>query len=129
MVNYKPFTFIQSFFLLAETILEFKCRPIFKEEHFSCSLKPFFWIFADILASGRTYFWLVETESSSSSRLVYTDFGLISNHVLLFRAFFLLLETITEIRCKPAFFEFSVVTVKAVFPASGNRFSIECYSF
>ena len=40
MVNYKPFAFIQSFFLLVDTIHEFKCRPIFKEEQCSGSLKP-----------------------------------------------------------------------------------------
>ena len=61
-----------------------------QEEQYSCSLKPFSWIFADIPASGSSFFRLVETEFSSnpSSRLVYTDFGLISNRVLLFRAFF-----------------------------------------
>ena len=41
MVNYKPFAFIQSFFLLVDTIHEIKCMPIFKEEHYSCSLKQF----------------------------------------------------------------------------------------
>ena len=29
-VNYKPFALIQSFFLLVDTILKIKCRPIFK---------------------------------------------------------------------------------------------------
>ena len=28
LVNYKPFAFIQSFFLLVDTIFEIKCRPI-----------------------------------------------------------------------------------------------------
>ena len=40
--------------------------------------------------------------------------------------FFLLLESITEIIFLQ-FFQF--VTVKVVFPASVNGFSIECYSF
>ena len=99
---------MESFFLLVDTILETKCKPISKEEHYSCSLKPFSWIFADIPASGNSFFRLVETDFSSnpSSRLVYTDFGLISNRVLLFRAFSLLLERITKIRCKPVFFNF-----------------------
>ena len=39
----------------------------------------------------------------------------------------MLLESITEIRCKPVPFQF--LTVEAVFPASGNGFSIECCSF
>ena len=109
LANYKPFAFTQSFFLLVDTILEIKCRPNFKEEQYSCSLKPFSSIFTDIPASGSSFFWLLETKFSSntsSSRLVHTDFRLISNSVLLFRVFFLLLESITEIRCKPIFFNF-----------------------
>ena len=91
-----------------DTIHEIKCRPTFKQEHYSCSLKPFSWIFEDIRVSESSLFQLVETEFSSnpSSRLVYTDFGLISNRMLLFRAFLLLLESIPEIRCKLVFFEF-----------------------
>ena len=73
-----------------DTIHEVKCRSIFKENQCSYSLKPFSGIFADIPASGSSFFLLAETDFSSnpSSRLVYTDFGLISNRVLLFRAFF-----------------------------------------
>ena len=107
------FGLIQSFFLQVDTILEIKCRPNFKEEHYSCSLKPFSWIFADIPASGSSFFQLMETEFSSnpSSRLVYTDFGLISNLVLLFRAFLLLKLGVNQF--SPIF---SV-------PNSGSRFS------
>ena len=95
----------RAFFLLVDTILETKCRPIFKVKHYSCSLKPFSWIFADIPASGSSFLRQVETQFSSnpSSRPVYTDFELISNSALLFKAFFMLLESITEIKCKPAF--------------------------
>ena len=98
-----------------------------EKQQYSCSLKPFSWIFADIAANGSIFFGLVKTEFflKPSSRLVYTDFGLISNRVLLFRAFLLLLESITKIRCKPVLLS----TVEAVFPASGNGFSIECYLF
>ena len=60
LVNYKIFDFIQSFFLLVHTIREIKFGQIFKEEHYSCSLKPFSWIFADISASGSNFFRLVE---------------------------------------------------------------------
>ena len=76
-VNCKPCGSIQSSLLLMDTILEIKCRPIFKGEHYSWSLKPFSWIFADIPASESSLFRLVETEFSSnpSLRLVYTDFG------------------------------------------------------
>ena len=100
LVNYKPFAFIQSFCLLVETIHEIKYRPIFKELYF-CFLKPFSWIFADTPASGSSFFRLVETEFSSnhSSRLMYTDFGLISNRAQFYsELFFLLLESITQIR-------------------------------
>ena len=46
------------------------------------------------------------------------------------QSFFLLPESITEIRCKPVFFNFfQLLTVEAVFPASENGFPIECYSF
>ena len=58
----KPFAFIQSFFLLVDTILEIKCRSSFNEEHHSCSLKPFPRIFVDMLASGNSFFGLVEIE-------------------------------------------------------------------
>ena len=72
--------------MLVDTVLEIKCKPNFKEKHYSCSLKPFFWIFADIPVSGSSFFRLVETEFSSnpSSQLVYTDFQLILNRELLF---------------------------------------------
>ena len=90
MVNHKPFAFIQNFFLLVDTIYEIKYRPIFKEEHYSCCLKQFSWIFEDIPASGSSFLGLFETEflSNPSSSLVYADFGLVLNRVLLFRAFF-----------------------------------------
>ena len=63
-----------------DTIHGIKFRPIFKEEHYSCSLKPFSWVFADIPASGSSFLRLVKTECSSNtlSRLVHTNFGLIS---------------------------------------------------
>ena len=127
MVNFKVFAFIQGSFLLVDTIHEIKYRPIFKEEHYFCSLKPYYWIFADIPASGSSFFRLVETEFSSdpSSRLVYTDFGLVSNSVFLFRAFFLLPENISDISCKSVSINFFFLTVEAVFPASGNGCSIK----
>ena len=86
----QTFCFYSKLFSEVDTILEIKCRLVFKEEHYSCSLKPFSWIFADIPAGQNSFSWLVETEFSSnpSSRLVYTDFWLTSNRVLLFRAFF-----------------------------------------
>ena len=91
-INYKPSDFIQSFFLLVKTTNEIKYRPIFKEEEYSCSLKPSSWIFADISARRRSssFFRLLKAQFSSnpSSRLAYKNFGLISNRVLLFRAFF-----------------------------------------
>ena len=118
LVNYKPSTFIQSFYLLVDTIREIKCRPIFKEEQYSCSLKPFSWIFADIPASGSSFFRLMETEFSSnpSSRLVYTDLGLISRRVLLFRVFFY---------CWKALLKLGVNQVSSIFSVSnsGSSFS------
>ena len=69
--------------------------------------KHFFLNFADILASASSFFRLAETEFSlnTSSQIVYTDFGLISNPVLLFRDFFSAAGSIAEIRCKPVFFD------------------------
>ena len=94
--------------LLKKSLMEnlIFCAVIFKEEHYSCSLKSFSWIFADVPASGSSFFLVVRTEFSSnpSARLVRTDFGLIQNSVFLFRPFFLLQESITEIKCKPVFF-------------------------
>ena len=67
-----------------------KCRQIFKEEHYSCSLKSFSWIFADIPASGSIFFRLVKMKflSNPSQRLVYSNFGLVSNHCLNLKIFF-----------------------------------------
>ena len=98
------------FFLLVDTILEIKCRPFFKGEYYSFLLKLFSWVLANIPASGSSFFRLVETKISSNplSRLVYADFGLVSNRGLYSDFFFLLLESITEIGCIPVFFNFSV---------------------
>ena len=89
LVNCKPFAFIQRSFLLVDTIREIKCRSIFKEEQYCCLLQPFSWFFADISTSWNNFFRLVETKflSNPLSRPVYTDFTLISNRVLSFRAF------------------------------------------
>ena len=99
-----------------DTILEIKCKPIFKEEHYKYSLKPSSWIFADIPASGSSFFRLVETEfpANPSSRLVYTDFGLTSNRVVLFRAFFW--KALLKLDVNQFFSIFSV-------PNSGSSFS------
>ena len=55
-VNCKHCAFIQSSFLLVDTILEITCRPIFEEEH-SCSLKVFSWIFE------KSYEWWVSLKN------------------------------------------------------------------
>ena len=34
LVNYVPCDFIQTLFLVVDSILEIKCRPIFKEENY-----------------------------------------------------------------------------------------------
>ena len=106
-----------------DTFLEINYRPDFKEKHYSCSLKPFSWIFADIPASGSSFFRLVETEFSSnpSSQLVYTDFGLISNRVLLFRVFFF---------CSwKALLKLGVNHFSSIFsfPNSGSSFSVSVF--
>ena len=87
-------------------------------QFYSCSLKPFYCIFADIPASGSNFLWLMETEFSSnpSSRLVYTDFALISNCVLLFRAFFC---------CWKALLELGVNQFSSIFSVSN---SASCFS-
>ena len=95
LVNHKPFALIQSLSLLVYTIVEIKCRPSFKQEHYSSSLKPFSLISADILTSDIIFLdscgWKQLSPASGngvsikpSSRLVYTGFCLISNHVLFY---------------------------------------------
>ena len=96
------FWFFQSFFLLVDTILEIKCRPIFTEKHYSCSLKPFSWIFADIPAGGSSFFRLMETEFQT----VYFYSQL----------FFLLLEALLKLGVNQLSSIFSV-------PDSGGSFS------
>ena len=94
-------------------------------------MKPFSWIFADIPASGSNFFLLVKTDFSSnpSSRLLHTDFGLISNLALLFRAFFLLWKALLKLDVNQFSSIFLVPNSGSNFPASGNGFFIECYSF
>ena len=53
--------------MLMDTIHEIKCRPIFKEQLYSCLLKPFSRIFADIPASGSSFFRVVEADFSSNT--------------------------------------------------------------
>ena len=83
-----------------------KCRPIFRRTLFLLD-KTISLDFTDIPASGSSFFGLVETEflSNRSLGLLYKDLGHFET-VFLFGAFFLLLENITEIRCKPVFFGF-----------------------
>ena len=108
---------------------------IFREEHYSCSLRPFSWIFADIPPTGSSFSRLVS--SNPSSRLVYTDFGLISNMVapcfkpcaFIQSFFFSCWKALLKLDVNQFFSIFQFLTVEAVFPASGIGFSIECYSF
>ena len=75
-INYKLCAFIQSFFLLVQTILEIRCKPIF-------------------FASGNGFF--------SECFRVETDFLL---SFRLFRANFVLVETIIQIKVKLFFIFF-----------------------
>ena len=114
----KPFAFIQSFFLLVDIIHEIKCRPIFQI---------------------KTLFFLVETSSldscrySSEWRQVFPGQWKQSFHQILHpyqcirisgssqtvrfysKPYFWLLDSITEIRCKPVFFYFLIGTVEVIF--------------
>ena len=102
-------------------------NPLFKEKYF-CSLKLFSWIFADIPASGSSFSQVVKSELlwNPSLRLVYTDFGLILNRVILFRAFFSASEKKLLKLVQTNFLQFfQFLTVEAVFPAGEHRFSIE----
>ena len=90
---------------------------MFKEQC-SCSLKPFSKIFADIPASGSSFFRLVKTKflSNLSSWLLYTDFKLITNRVLLFRAFYFC--------CRKALLKLSANSFSSILsvPNSGKQF-------
>ena len=43
------------------------------------------------------------------------------------RSFFLLVDAMLEIRCKPVFFNFSIPNSGSSFPVSGNRYFIEWF--
>ena len=118
------------FFLLVDTILEIKCRPFFKGEYYSFLLKLFSWVLANIPASGSSFFRLVETKISSNplSRLVYADFGLISNCVLYSGFFFCYWKALLKSGVYQFSSIFQFLTKEAVFPASKNGFCMECYS-
>ena len=125
MVNFKPFfAFIQSFLRQADTIHEIKCRPIFKERHYSCLLKPFSWTFADIPTNESRFSWLVFIKFFITTS-VYR-FGVNFKPCVVIRSLCLC--------CWKALLKLSVrfiqfVTLEAAFLASGNGFSIKYYSF
>ena len=110
-VNFKPCAFIQMYFFAAG-------------KHYWNQVLISFLLFFQFLTV-EAFFWRVETEflSNTSSRLLYTDFGLISNRVLLFRRFFSATGkhywnyVLTNFL---PFFHF--LTVEAVFLPSGNVF-------
>ena len=118
------------FFLLVDTILEIKCRPFFKGEYYSFLLKLFSWVLANIPASGSSFFRLVQTKISSNplSRLVYADFGLISNRVLYSDFFLCYWKALLKSGVYQLSSIFQFLTKEAVFPASKNGFSMEYYS-
>ena len=131
LVNCKPFAFIRSFLLLVETIHEVKCRKIFKEEQYSCSLKPFSWIFADIPASGSSFFQLVER---SFYQIITTSvYGFCVNFkpCAFIQSFFFFCcwKALLKLGVNQFSSTFSVPNSGSSFPVSGNGFSIECYSF
>ena len=93
-------------------------------------MKLFSWVLADIPASGSSFFRLVETKilSNPLSRLVYADFGLISNRVLYSELFFPATGKHYWNRVYTSFLRFfQFLTKEAVFPASKNGSSMECY--
>ena len=125
MVNFKPFfAFIQSFLRLVDTIHEIKCRPIFKKRHYSCSLKPFSWTFADIPTNESSFFWLVFIKFFITTS-VYR-FG-VNFKPCVFIWSFCLCCWKALLKLGVRFIQF--VTLEAAFLASGNGFSIKYYSF
>ena len=77
----------------------------------------------------------METKFSAnpSSRLVYTDFGLISNYVLLFRVFFFFFfccwKALLKLGANQFSSTFSVPNSGSSFSGYWNEFSTKCYSF
>ena len=125
MVNYKLFfAFTQSFLQLVNTIHEIKCRPIFKERHYSCSLKPFSWIFADIPTNESSFFWLVFIKFFITTS-VYR-FGVNFKPCVVIRSLCLCCWK-ALLKLGVRFIQF--VTLETAFLASGNGFSIKYYSF
>ena len=95
LINYKPFTFIRSFYLLADTIHESKCMLIFKEE----LLLLVETIFLDLCI------YSCEWKQLFRARLCFYS-----------ELLFLLFESITEIRRKPVLLNFfHFLTVKQFF--------------
>ena len=103
-VFWEWYSFIHIFF---EAIIAIRGRPMFKKILFLLLGTVFFNLFRHCFKWKQSFGPLKSYFSTNpSSQVVYADFGLISNSVPLFRAFFLLLESITEIMCKPVFFDF-----------------------
>ena len=125
MVNFKPFfAFIQSFLRQADTIHEIQCRPIFKERHYSCLLKPFSWTFADIPTNESRFSWLVFIKFFITTS-VYR-FGANFKPCVVIRSLCLCCWK-ALLKLGVRFIQF--VTLEAAFLASGNGFSIKYYSF
>ena len=125
MVNYKLcFAFTQSFLQLVDTIHEIKCRPIFKERHYSCLLKPFSWTFADIPTNESRFSWLVFIKFFITTS-VYR-FGVNFKPCVVIRSLCLCCWK-ALLKLGVRFIQF--VTLEAAFLASGNGFSIKYYSF
>ena len=131
LAKYKPFAFIQSFFLLQDNILEIKCSSIFfkKKEHYFRSFKPFYWVFVDIPASGSSF--CGQQKRSFHQILCQCQCIRILSQFQTVRFYSKLFFCCWKALLKLGVNQFSSIslTVEEVFPTSVNGFSIESYLF
>ena len=118
--------------MLVGTIHEIKCRPIFKEEQYSCSLKQLSSNFCRYScqwkqlfpASGNRVF--IKSFITTSVYGFWVDFKLCAFSESFFSCCWKTLSKLSVNQFSSFFFQF--LTVEAVFSCSENGFSIECYS-
>ena len=127
-VQWKRYSFIHIFL---ETIIAIRGRPIFKETSYFCQRKPFSSFFFQILIRMKVAFRSSEIAFFKKSFILASGNGFSINYKLcaFIRSFFLLVDTILGIRCKPILFGYFILflTAEAVFPARENGFFIESF--
>ena len=120
-----------SFHIFWKPLLQLEGGQYFKKILFLLEETFFFFFhFFQTLIRKKVAFGSSEIAFLKESFILAIGTGFLINYKLcaFIRSFFLLLDTILEIRCKPIFFHFFLfLKAEAVFPVSGNEFFIECF--